>query len=83
MANKRLSMVVQDEIRQTKKLGKLTPILEFLSLCFAESAEKITKEAKHILKTTELGPTVRQEKIVLFVKKKKEIRLSNIFSVKL
>lgn len=65
-------------IRQTKKLGKLTPILEFLSLCFAESAETITKEAKHILKTTELRPTIRQEKIVILAKKKKEIKTSDV-----
>jgi Fic family protein len=65
-------------IRQTKKLGKLTPILEFLSFCFAESAEKITKEAKYILKTKELGPAIRQEKIFLFVKKKKEIKTADV-----
>ncbi len=35
-------------IRQARKLEKLNPILEFLSSCFAESAEEIAKEAKSI-----------------------------------
>lgn len=68
-------------IRQTKKLDKLTPILEFLSVCFADSADKITKEAKYILKTTELSPTIRQDKIVNLVKKKKEIKTNDVISL--
>jgi Fic family protein len=68
-------------IRQTKKLGKLTPILEFLSLCFADSADKVTSEAKYILKTTELNPTIRQDKIVNLAKRKKEIKASDVISL--
>lgn len=65
-------------IRQTKKLGKLTPILEFLAFCFAEAAEGITKEAKAILKVTELSPQIRHGRILALVKSKKEIKANDV-----
>jgi Fic family protein len=65
-------------IRQTKKLGKLTPILEFLAKCFAESAEQITREAKDILRKTDQSPDARRKHILGLVKKKKEIRISDV-----
>ncbi len=65
-------------IRQSKKLGKLNPILEFLAKCFAESAEQITKEAKSIVRKTDLSPSNRQSKIITLVKKKKEIKTKDV-----
>jgi Fic family protein len=64
-------------IRQTKKLGKLTPILEFLAKCFAESAEQITKEAKEIVRKTDQSPAARKRHILKLLKKKKEIKISD------
>lgn len=65
-------------IRQTKKLGKLTPILEFLAKCFAESAEQITKEAKEIVRKTDQSPKTRRSNILKLLKKKKEIKISDV-----
>jgi Fic family protein len=65
-------------IRQTKKLGKLTPVLEFLAKCFAESAEQITREAKEIVRKTDHSPADRKNKILKLLKKKKEIKISDI-----
>ena len=65
-------------IRQTKKLGKLTPMLEFLAKCFAESAEQITREAKDILRKTDQSPEARREHIIKLIKKKKEIKISDV-----
>ena len=64
-------------IRQTKKLGKLTPMLEFLAKCFAESAEQITREAKGILRKTDQSPEARREHILKLIKKKKGIKISD------
>ena len=65
-------------IRQTKKLGKLNPILEFLAKCFAESAEQITREAKDIVRKTDQSPEARRNNIVKLLKKKKEIKISDV-----
>jgi Fic family protein len=65
-------------IRQSKKLGKLNPILDFLAKCFAESAEQITKEAKNIVRKTDNSPTRRQDKIIKLAKKKKEIKTKDV-----
>tara|TARA_B100000586_G_scaffold90335_1_gene64330 strand:+ start:125 stop:1261 length:1137 start_codon:yes stop_codon:yes gene_type:complete len=65
-------------IRQTKKLGKLTPILEFLAKCFAESAEQITREAKDIVRKTDQSPESRRNNIVKLLRKKKEIKISDV-----
>lgn len=65
-------------IRQSKKLGKLTPILEFLAKCFAESAEQITKEAKEIVKKTDQSPAARKSRILKLLKKRKEIKIADV-----
>jgi Fic family protein len=65
-------------IRQTKKLGKLTPILEFLAKCFAQSAEQITREAKDIVRKTDQSPKARKASIIKLLKKKKEIKISDV-----
>lgn len=52
-------------IRQTKSLGSLHPILEFLAECFAVSAEEIVKEGKALLrKSAEKKPNIRHQKIL-------------------
>ncbi len=61
-------------IRQTKKLGMLAPMLEFLASCFCEAAEDVTKEAKKMLKEKSFTPEERRTEIVKLAKKKKEIR---------
>lgn len=68
-------------IRQTKKLGSLIPILEFLSICFCEAAEDVTKEAKKILKAKSLGPRERRAEIIKLVKKKREIRIGDVIKL--
>lgn len=65
-------------IRQTKKLGTLSPILEFLARCFAESAEMITREAKDILRKNDLSPEGRKSRILNYAKKKKQIKTKDI-----
>lgn len=65
-------------IRQTKKLGKLTPVLKFLAKCFAESAEQITKEAKDIVRKTDQSPAARKGHILKLLKKKKEIKIADV-----
>jgi len=68
-------------IRQTKKLGKLMPMLEFLAFCFCEAAQNVTKEAKALLKKKSLNPEERQTEILKLVKKKKEIRMRDIINL--
>jgi Fic family protein len=65
-------------IRQSKKLRKLNPILEFLAKCFAESAEQITRDAKDIVRKTDQSPEARRNNIVKLLKKKKEIKISDV-----
>jgi len=68
-------------IRQTKKLQRLTPMLEFLAKCFCEAAEDITKEAKQILKKSLPSLEERRDAIVKLVKKKKEIKTADVISL--
>ena len=52
-------------IRQSKALGSLHPILEFLAECFAISAEEIAKEGKSLLRNSaEKKPNIRHQKIL-------------------
>ncbi len=56
-------------IRQSKTLGSLHPILEFLAECFAVSAEEIAKEGKLLLRSTaEKKPNIRHQKILAIAK---------------
>ncbi len=68
-------------IRQTRKLKKLTPILEFLARCFAETAEQITKEAKNIVKKIEKSPDARKDQIIKLFKNKKKIKISDVIEL--
>jgi len=68
-------------ICQTKKLGRLTPMLEFLADCFCEVAESVTKEARKILRKESYTPENRQHEIIKLVKKKKEIQIKDVIKL--
>ena len=68
-------------IRQTKKLGRLTPMLEFLASCFCEAAEDVTKEAKRMLHEKSLSLKDRRDEIVKMAKKKKEIKTRDVIEL--
>lgn len=57
-------------IRQSRTIGSLHPILEFLAECFAVSAEEIAKEGKALLRSTaEKKPINRHQKILGLARK--------------
>lgn len=66
-------------LSQSRMLSRTTPILEFLSKCFAEAAEEITIEAKDLLKESLLKtPVARHRKILAFAKKYNSFGISEL-----
>ncbi len=69
-------------IRQCKSLGTLNPIIEYLAECFAVSAEQVIAEGKILVKkSVDRKPDARREKIISFIKQKKEITLQDILNL--
>lgn len=69
-------------IRQSKALGTLNPILEYLAECFAISAENVINEGRKFVKQS-LGrkPEARREKIITLSRQKKEFNIQDVMNV--
>lgn len=69
-------------IRQCKVLDSLNPIVEYLTECFASSAEQVIENSKKLVKKS-LGrkPEARQEKILSLSKQKKEFGIQDAIAI--
>lgn len=66
-------------IRQSRALGQLHPILEFLAECFAESAEEVVQEGRSLLRESAgKTPEVRHQKILALAKKHEEFSIQDL-----
>jgi len=69
-------------LRQSRKLGSLHPVLEFLAECFAISAEQIAAEGKHLLKNSaQRKPDARKLKILSMAKKLRTFTIQNVLEL--
>lgn len=66
-------------IRQSRALGSLHPILEFLAECFAVSAKEVVEEGRSLLRESAgRTPDARQRKILAHAQKKKEFSMQDV-----
>ena len=66
-------------IRQSRSLGSLHPILEFLAECFAVSAESVVEEGRKLLRESAgKTPEARQRKILLHAKRAKTFSMQDV-----
>jgi Fic family protein len=66
-------------IRESRSLGRLSPILEFLAECFAESAKEVVDEGKKLLRDSAgKTPEARYRKILSHASKKKEFSMQDV-----
>lgn len=66
-------------IRQSRSLGSLHPILEFLAECFAVSAEAVVEEGRKLLRESAgKTPEARQRKILAHAKKLEEFSMQDV-----
>lgn len=66
-------------IRQSRALGQLTPILEFLGECFASSAEEVVEEGRKLLRDSAgKTPEARHRKILAQAKKQKKFSMHDV-----
>ena len=66
-------------IRQSRSLGSLHPILEFLAECFAVSAESVVEEGRKLLRESAgKTPEARQRKILLHAKRAETFSMQDV-----
>lgn len=66
-------------IRQSRSLGSLHPILEFLAECFAISAEEVVEEGRKLLRESAgKTPEARHRKILANAKKQNEFSIQDV-----
>jgi Fic family protein len=66
-------------IRQSRALGKLHPILEFLAECFAVAAEEVVDDGRRLLRDSAgKTPAVRHQKILAHAKKCDEFSMQDV-----
>ena len=66
-------------IRQSRKLKKLDPIVEYLAECFAESAEEVVREGQKLLRETAgKSPEMRQQKILVKAAKFEDFTIRDV-----
>jgi Fic family protein len=66
-------------IRQSRSLGSLHPILEFLAECFAVSAESVVEEGRKLLRESAgKTPEARQRKIFLHAKRAENFSMQDV-----
>ncbi len=66
-------------IRESKAQQSLNPMLEFLGMCFAESAFEVTKEAKKLFKSSKQNSAIfRHKKILQIAKKWKDFQIKAV-----
>ncbi len=66
-------------IRQSRSLGSLHPILEFLAECFAVSAEAVVEEGRKLLRESAgKTPEARQRKILAHARKVDEFSMQDV-----
>lgn len=66
-------------IRQSRSLGQLHPILEFLAECFAVSAEEVVEEGRKLLRESAgKTPEARHRKILAHAKKQEGFSMQDI-----
>jgi Fic family protein len=69
-------------IRQSRALGSLNPLLEFLAECFAIAAQEVVAEGKSLLRNNAiLNPTGRHDKIMSFAKRRKIFSMGEIVTL--
>jgi len=67
-------------IRQSRELERLNPFIEFMAECFSNSANTVSQEAQTLLKEVAgKTPGHRQDKIIRFIKSKKEVSSAQIY----
>lgn len=66
-------------IRESRSLGRLNPILEFLAECFADSAKEIVEEGKQLLRDSAgKTPEARYRKILSHASRRKEFSMQEV-----
>lgn len=66
-------------IRQSRSLGSLHPILEFLAECFAVSAESVVEEGRKLLRESAgKTPDARQRKILVHAKRAENFCMQDV-----
>jgi Fic family protein len=66
-------------IRQSRALGKLHPILEFLAECFAVAAEEVVDDGRRLLRASAgRTPAARHQKILAHAKKCDEFSMQDV-----
>lgn len=66
-------------IRQSRSLGKLSPILEFLAECFAVSAEEVVEEGRKLLRENAgKTPQSRHQSILAHAKKVDKFSMQDV-----
>lgn len=66
-------------IRQSRSLGQLYPILEYLAECFALSAEEVVNEGRQLLRESAgKTPEARHRKILVHAKKEDEFSIQDV-----
>lgn len=68
-------------IRQSRSLGRLDPVLEFLAECFAISAEEVVEEGRRLLRATSgKTPEARHRKILVNSAKYEQFSMQDVVS---
>ena len=66
-------------IRQSRTLGRLDPIVEFLAECFAASAEEVVEDGKRLLKERAgKTPKARHQKILAHARKAESFSMQDV-----
>ncbi len=66
-------------IRQSRSLGQLHPILEYLAECFAVSAEEVVEEGRKLLRESAgKTPEARHRKILAYAQKQEEFSMQDV-----
>jgi len=66
-------------IRQSRALGQLHPIMEFLAECFASSAEEVVEEGRKLLRDSAgKTPEARHRKILAHAKRREQFSMQDV-----